>query len=375
MLTHNIKQPIFIVDSNVIFSLFTLNLDETSSRTFISKTTFQMSGRAVLTVFLTIKLFSSLSSFSMSEYVEIFQKKVPNEFLKCDKKVFERCPEKRPKYWPVCVNKWNLNGNMRSHNRVFKSLGFDFVNASNGDEWDVLWGLEYPFDDDRSSLYDPLHQRPLKPHQRVNHFRGMHDVVCKDHLTIINQDLEFILPTFRFPKKKPEFLKFIEENPGKKFVEKNLGNRGVRIIDEKNVDFTNSDKIYQLFMDKPFLIDGHAFDFGVFVLISSIDPLRVYRYKTEVLMRFCPEPYYPFDATNTEKYVITESHLHFTRMNWFKNYSNIFGSSSVRGFEEYLKSKDYSVDQFWMTIDDAIVTIITRSVRNAIKEVRLTVCN
>jgi tubulin monoglycylase TTLL15 len=275
----------------------------------------------------------------------------------------------RPKYWRVCVNKWNLNGNMRSHNRVFDALSFEFVNASNGDEWDILWGLEYPFDPARSSLYDPLFEKPLKPHQRVNHFLGLRGVTCKDYLNILNSDLPFILPTFRFPKKKKQFLEFIAKNPGKKFVEKNLGNRGVKIIDEKNMNFDNSDKLYQVFMDKPFLIEGHAFDLGVFVLISSIDPLRIYRYNSEVLMRFCPQPYYPFDAGNIEKYVVHETHKHFTEMNWFKNHSEIGGSCKF-GFEDFIEEQGFDAEDLWRRIDSTIATVVVRSEASLLEEVK-----
>jgi hypothetical protein len=49
----------------------------------------------------------------------------------------------KPKYWNVCEATWNENGNLRTMNRVFERLGYEFVNASNGEDWDVLWSLEW----------------------------------------------------------------------------------------------------------------------------------------------------------------------------------------------------------------------------------------
>jgi tubulin monoglycylase TTLL15 len=173
-----------------------------------------------------------------------------------------------------------------------------------------------------------------------------------------------------FPDMLEEFKEFVAKNPQKKFVEKNKNNRGVKIIDEGNVDFNKSDKLYQVFMDNPFLIEGHAFDLGVFVLISSIDPLRIYRYNTEVLMRFCPEPYYPFDAGNIEKYVVHETHKHFTQMNWFENHSETFGGSCKSGFEDYIEDQGFDAEDFWKKIDSAIATVVIRGEPRLLKEVR-----
>lgn len=268
------------------------------------------------------------------------------------------------KYWGVCENLWNKNGNLRTHNRVFESLGYELVNASNGDDWDVLWTIEYPYNRKESKLFAPLFERTLKPHQRVNHFVGIGHIVEKSFLTTTNRDLDFILPSFKLPEMTNELREFSSKNPTKKFVKKNVDNRGVEIVDVSQIhlNFNESSKLYQQFMDKPFLVDGHAFDFGVFVLISSLNPLRVYRYETEVLMRFCPETYHPFDAKNIDKYVIYETHKHFTQMNWFKNYSNIFESSCKVGFEEYLRGQGHDVDLLWTKIDDAIATIVLRNV-------------
>jgi tubulin monoglycylase TTLL15 len=267
------------------------------------------------------------------------------------------------KYWGVCEHVWNKNGNLRTQNRAFESLGYELVNASNDDDWDVLWTVEYPYDREDSKLYASLFKNPLKAHQRVNHFVGIGYIAEKSFLTTTNQDLEFILPSFQLPVMINQLREFALNNPSKKFVRKNIDNRGVEIVDVKNIDLKISEglKLYQEFMDKPFLIDGHAFDFGVFVVISSLNPLRVYRYETDVLMRFCPEPYYPFDATNIEKFVVYETNKHFTQINWFKNYTKVFENSGKVGFEEYLRVKGHDVDLLWIKIEDAITTLLLRN--------------
>jgi hypothetical protein len=71
------------------------------------------------------------------------------------------------KYWPMVVHEWNPNDNLRSIKRVFDRLGYQMVNGSEEDSWDILWSLEFPYDNFPEKL------KNLKPHQRINHFPGM----------------------------------------------------------------------------------------------------------------------------------------------------------------------------------------------------------
>ena len=43
-------------------------------------------------------------------------------------------------------------------------------------------------------------------------------------------------------------------------------------------------------------------------MITSIDPLRIYVFEGDVLLRFCPEKYHPFDPDNKDKYVVQDDY-------------------------------------------------------------------
>lgn len=257
------------------------------------------------------------------------------------------------KSWVLVNNmnsNWNKNDNARSMRRVFKRLGYQQVDGLI-DDWDVLWTVGNPFEGTN------LAQTVLKPHQRFNHFVGMPLLTTKKNL--VTQTISKYIPkAFQFPTQIDAFKEYVKENPNKKFVVKNFDNRGVKIVKEHEIDYNTTKKFVQEFIENPLLIDDRAFDFGVYVLITSINPLRIYRYKSEVLVRFCPEPYYPFDPNNVDKYVVQDSHRTVWQMPSLKNYSEQAGFSYKMSVESHLTSRGINVNNLWEQIDDAIVTLI-----------------
>lgn len=276
--------------------------------------------------------------------------------------------EGNSRFWGVCIWEWNANGNLRTMNRVFQRLGYEFVNGTNDEEWDVLWSLEYPFCGRWPEIFKPVRQ-PLKFHQRINHFPGINFITSKVYMNSVNQEHPYILQSFRFPEKINEFKAYAAANPTKKIVEKDHQNRGVRIVNMTDVNYDTENLFYQEFMDRPFLIDGRVFDLGIFVLITSVDPLRIYRYTNEILLRFCPEPYHPFDEHDTRKYVISDDHSHFFEIPSLNHYFDKYGFSFKNALLDYLSNRGHNVEDLQRRIDDAIVQVIQRSEMNIVEEV------
>ena len=186
-------------------------------------------------------------------------------------KLPESQSNKAIKYWPFIEFTWNPNDNLRTVKRVFDRLGHERVNGSESDDWDVFWSIEYPF-----YMFEEQ-MKTLKPHQRVNHFPGISFLAHKAFMAT-NNLFPFIPAAFEFPRMVQEFEDYHDVNPDKKFVVKLDSNRGVKIVSVDKIDFEEyNHKMYQEFIENPLLIDGHAFDLGVYVLITSLKPLRIYR--------------------------------------------------------------------------------------------------
>ena len=70
---------------------------------------------------------------------------------------------------------------------------------------------------------------------------------------------------------------------------------------------TRGDKfVVQRYIHKPLLLDGYKFDLRLYVLITSVDPLRCYLF-TDGLARFCTQPYAAPTAKNLD-----QTYMHLT---------------------------------------------------------------
>ncbi|CAO1339005.1 unnamed protein product [Diamesa hyperborea] len=249
---------------------------------------------------------------------------------------------------------------MRTMKRVFDRLGYQRVDG-NKTAWDVMWIIENAYDE---LDYDFT---KLKHYQRVNHFPGIPYLINKKYLTT-NTVSKYLPPAFEFPDMIEEFKEYVENNPDKKFVEKNYDNRGVKIVNIKDVNYKNKNKFVQEFVGNPLLIDDRMFDFGVYVVIASVNPLRVYRYQGDVLARFCPEPYYPFDPKNIDKYVVYETQKNVWQMPSLSKYCKESEYSYKTAIESHLRDRNHNITYLWEQVDDAIVSIVQSKEHDIAKE-------
>lgn len=158
---------------------------------------------------------------------------------------------------------------------VLDRLGYK--HDPNWTDWDLLWAHDYPF----RKLYPELSN--LKPHQKVNHFPGCGYLTNKVELA--TSGLKYIPPAFKLPQDKEKLLDYASSNPNITFVQKNNDHRNIKVT---NIDEINLDKdgtFIQEYIDKPLLVNGHKFDIGIYTVITSIQPLRIYIYNGEALLR------------------------------------------------------------------------------------------
>lgn len=240
---------------------------------------------------------------------------------------------------------------------VLERLGFK--RTDNVYNWDLLWAHDYPFRSWSSIL------SKLKPHQRVNHFPGCGYITNKVDLS--TTEGRYILPAFKIPEQRDAFLDYASRHPEKMFVHKSNDHRGISVKNVSDINLAAAGSFVQEFIQRPFLVDGYKFDIGVYTAITSIDPLRVYVYKADVLFRFCPIKYYPFDPQILDKYVVGDDYLPIWNVPSLKTYYTKLKFSMKDSFDAYVRSQGKDPDKVWNSVNEAIKEIALTK-ENYIKE-------
>ena len=80
-------------------------------------------------------------------------------------------------------------------------------------------------------------------------------------------------------------LQQAKKNPKTLFVQKSNSHRDIKIKSVDAADLDANSTFFQEYIGNPLLVDGHKFDIGIYTVMTSMDPLRVYVYWGDVLLR------------------------------------------------------------------------------------------
>lgn len=167
--------------------------------------------------------------------------------------------------------------------------------------------------------------------------------------------LKFGVPlAFSLPLQKQQFLTYAQKNPQIKWVQKSNAHRGIEVVQMNQLDLNKKDTFVQHFIEDPLLIDGRKFDLGIYVVLTSLSPLRVYIYEGDVLLRFCTQPYLPFNATIVDKYVVGDDYTPIWKMPSFNKTYNEQQMTFKSAFEVYLSQNNVDPNKIWLQIRQII---------------------
>ena len=182
----------------------------------------------------------------------------------------------------------------------------------------------------------------LLPYQFYNHFPGMVSISRKVDLAKNIENVaksmpeeysfhpkSFILPSQFIDMKN--YMLSIKKAKNRTFIVKpdtgSLG-KGIFLVQDPNQCFDYCEQaIAQKYID-PYLIDGLKFDLRIYVLVTSIDPLRIYVHE-DGMARFCTEPYQEPSHDNLE-----QVYCHLTNYSLNKKNENFQANQLVYEEEE-----------------------------------------
>ncbi|XP_063828811.1 probable tubulin polyglutamylase ttll-15 [Ostrinia nubilalis] len=268
----------------------------------------------------------------------------------------------RPKYWVYSAHSDvdNKNGILKHVHLVLDRYGYE--KSTNTSSWNLLWSHDYPF----RVLYPNLHR--LKPYQKVNHFPGTGFITNKVDFATSNS--KYIPKAFKLPQNKKEFLEYASKNKDALFVEKHNQHRQIFIKNVSEIDLSSGRSFVQEYLQKPYLVDGHKFDIGVYVVLTSVDPLRVYWYKGDVLFRYCPAKYYPFDPKNLDKYVVGDDYLPTWEVPSLAHPYTALGFSMKNAFDHYARSKGDDPSKMWEDVKKAVAEVFINKEKHIIEALK-----
>ena len=140
----------------------------------------------------------------------------------------------------------------------------------------------------------------LQPWQFYNHFPGTTAISRKVELAKNLERMRRMLPelycfyprTFLLPMQHEELQTFMSKRRKTIIVKPDRGSQGRGIFlaqDPSSIEDYMESAVAQVYA-APLLIDGYKFDLRIYVLITSIEPLRIYIHE-EGMARFCTEKY------------------------------------------------------------------------------------
>ncbi|CAG4935118.1 unnamed protein product [Colias eurytheme] len=237
---------------------------------------------------------------------------------------------------------------------------FGMREVSEEDAWNFYWT-------DMSVSVERA--KEMKRFQRINHFPGMLEICRKDLLArnlnrmqkIYPKEYNFFPKTWCLPADFGDALNYSKSRKNKTFIIKpECGSQGRGIYLTKSLkDIKPTDKlICQVYLSKPYLVDGYKFDIRVYTLITSCDPLRIFVYN-EGLVRFATSRYADPNINNT-----TNVFMHLTNYALNKHsrtyvYDSEAGSKrKISTLNKILLSQGVDLDRLWHSIDQVIVKTI-----------------
>lgn len=222
------------------------------------------------------------------------------------------------------------------------------LNPDDLTQFNIIWTHDYPF----TSI------KKLHPRQRINHFPGTGFITNKMTLSTTPR-VPHILKAFRLPAEREKFLAYSANYPDKMWIQKSSSHRGISIESASSVNLDLDDTLVQEYMSNPLLIDGKKFDIGIYAVLTSVEPLRVYMYEAESLLRFCADPYVDkatgeFNSSNLDSFVVGDDYTPIWLMPSLLRYYIGANLSMKQTLNSYLRRFGKDGDQIWRQIEETI---------------------
>ncbi|XP_073684583.1 tubulin polyglutamylase ttll6-like [Garra rufa] len=206
----------------------------------------------------------------------------------------------------------------------------------------------------------------MKRYQKINHFPGMNEICRKDLLArnmnrmlkLFPKEYNIFPRTWCLPADYSDFQAYTRAKKHKTYIckpDSGCQGRGIYLTKSNKDIRPGEHMICQVYISKPFIIDGFKFDLRIYVLVTSCDPFRIFMYN-EGLVRFCTTQYTEPTGSNLEDVC-----MHLTNYAINKHSENFVrdedtGSKrKLSSFKTHMEGMSYDTEKMWTDIEDVII--------------------
>lgn len=217
----------------------------------------------------------------------------------------------------------------------------------------------------------------LHSYQKINHFPDSWVIGRKDRLMRLIQNAQrqhklaydFVPEGYSLPDQMSAFKRAVDRSSSALWIMKppaSACGRGIKVLDSKSLHKIPKEKkrIIQKYIARPYLVDGRKFDIRLYVLVTSMDPLRVYIFE-QGLVRFCNDKYSTKASDLKNRYShLTNYSINCKRQDYEQNIDpdkdNVGNKWSYSAFLSYLENAtgDTSISD---TVRKRIETIVVKT--------------
>lgn len=237
------------------------------------------------------------------------------------------------------------------HTRIEMEIGKRPTTVIRHYNWDLLYTWQH-----FSQTKIQIDFSKLKQHHRINHFPGITSVTNIDFLATSIQS-PYIPPVFT---NHEDIQNYIRENNSKaKFVEKaSLNSSHVKYVeDPNNIDFDDGKNFAQVLIENPLLVNGSKFEFGIYVVLTSVNPLRAYYYTGNVLLRVADEEFDSSDFSDPKTFTVTFPNAGGDFAEFDKYREKKYSEMDI--LKVILKEREIDPNVVFDQVEDAINSILT----------------
>ncbi|KAE9535227.1 hypothetical protein AGLY_007960 [Aphis glycines] len=216
--------------------------------------------------------------------------------------------------------------------------------------------------------------KTLREQQKLNHFPGTFEIGRKDklwknlnrlRLKYGKEQFGFIPISYILPRQAKTLRQVWEKNDKEKWIVKppaSYRGTGIRVISKWGEIPKKVPLVVQRYIDNPYLINDTKFDLRLYILITSINPLRLYLYDNG-LVRFASVKYSSNLTTICDRYM----HLTNYSINRLSSqYTENEDADACQGHKWTLRSlwtymekeRNIDVKNLWDSLKDVVVKTV-----------------